>query len=305
MEREEASRLLDIAAGICVTKHCGQRDKMGHAYFMHPMRVAMRCASDEEKMVALLHDVIEDCGVTAYELVAEGFPQEVVDAVLAVTRRAGESYEDFVARAKAKPLAREVKKHDLEDNLDIFRLDEFTPDMAARYAKYLAAYRFLQSDEAQAEIETVEDEPAEDAPAEEEAKPTVKTIDDLYSELRAQQMLHLKARSVYTGGTDYMRNRLIIRDKDKTVIDESSVYNTILVLGRKLGFDAIDAAGVEAKKGRYSYRLVCSSTASESYKRHNSGWYVLSNVPVVSAAVALNELFELLNVRYIACVLDR
>lgn len=134
MEREEAARLLDKAAMICVAKHCGQRDKMGRAYF--------------------LHDVVEDCGVTAYELVAEGFPQEVVDAVLAVTRRAGESYEDFVARAKANPLAREVKKHDLEDNLDIFRLDTFTPDMAARYAKYLAAYRFLQSEEVPAEKET-------------------------------------------------------------------------------------------------------------------------------------------------------
>lgn len=154
MEREEAARLLDKAAMICVAKHCGQRDKMGRAYFLHPMRVAMRCASDEQRMVALLHDVVEDCGVTAYELVAEGFPQEVVDAVLAVTRRAGESYEDFVARAKANPLAREVKKHDLEDNLDIFRLDTFTPDMAARYAKYLAAYRFLQSDGATAEEET-------------------------------------------------------------------------------------------------------------------------------------------------------
>ena len=59
-----------------------------------------------------------------------------------------------MARAKVNPLAREVKKHDLEDNLDIFRLDAFTPEMAARYAKYLAAYRFLQSDEAPAEEET-------------------------------------------------------------------------------------------------------------------------------------------------------
>ena len=88
MEREEAARLLDIAAEICVTKHCEQRDKMGHAYFMHPMRVALRCATDEQKMVAMLHDVIEDCGVTADDLREAGFPAEVIEGVLAVTRLA-------------------------------------------------------------------------------------------------------------------------------------------------------------------------------------------------------------------------
>ena len=107
------------------------------------MRVAMRCHSDEEKMVALLHDTIEDTDVTAEYLLAEGFPQSVVDGILSVTKREGESYEDFVARAKQNPLGRVVKLHDLEDNLDIFRLTTLDADMAARYNKYLTARRFL------------------------------------------------------------------------------------------------------------------------------------------------------------------
>lgn len=135
--------MLDKAALICVTKHAGQRDKMGCAYFQHPMRVAMRCHTDEEKMVALLHDTIEDTDVTAEYLLAEGFPQSVVDGILSVTKRPGESYEEFVARAKRNPLGRVVKLHDLEDNLDIFRLTELDADMTARYNKYLAARRFL------------------------------------------------------------------------------------------------------------------------------------------------------------------
>lgn len=143
MNKEESARLLDKAAMICVTKHAGQRDKMGCAYFQHPMRVAMRCHTDEEKMVALLHDTIEDTDVTAEYLLAEGFPQEIVDGVLSVTKREGENYQDFVARAKKNPIGRIVKLHDLEDNLDVFRLDTLTPDMAARYTKYLAAHRFL------------------------------------------------------------------------------------------------------------------------------------------------------------------
>ena len=145
MDKKETARLLDKAALICVSKHAGQRDKMGCAYFQHPMRVAMRCRTDEEKMVALLHDTIEDTDVTAEYLLAEGFPREIVDGVLSVTKREGESYQDFVARAKNNPLGRAVKLHDLEDNLDIFRLDALTPDMAARDTKYLAAHKFLMS----------------------------------------------------------------------------------------------------------------------------------------------------------------
>ena len=144
MEKEQAAKLLDKAALICVSKHSGQRDKVGEAYFQHPMRVAMRCATAEQKMVALLHDVIEDCGVTAEDLLTEGFPQEVVDGILSVTKRPGESYEEFVERAKQNPLGRVVKLHDLEDNLNVLRLDHFDADMAARYNKYLAARRSLQ-----------------------------------------------------------------------------------------------------------------------------------------------------------------
>ena len=143
MTKEESAILLDKAAKICVLKHAGQRDKTGAAYFQHPMRVAMKCSTDEEKMVALLHDTIEDTDVTAEYLLNEGFPQYIVDGILSVTKREGESYEDFVARAKENPLGRVVKLHDLEDNLNIFRLDSVSPEMAARFTKYLAAHRFL------------------------------------------------------------------------------------------------------------------------------------------------------------------
>ena len=143
MNKEETTKLLDKAALICVTKHAGQCDKAGSAYFQHPVRVAMRCRTDEEKIVALLHDTIEDTDVTPEYLLAEGFPQTIVDGILSVTKRDGESYEDFVARAKRNPLGRVVKLHDLEDNLDIFRLTVLDADMAARYNKYLAAHRFL------------------------------------------------------------------------------------------------------------------------------------------------------------------
>lgn len=145
MDNITSAELLDKAAFICVTKHAGQRDKTGQSYFQHPMRVAMRCKTDEEKMVALLHDTIEDTDVTAEYLLAEGFPENVVEGILSVTKREGESYADFVARAGQNPLGRVVKLHDLEDNLDVFRLDVLTPEMASRFNKYLTAYRYLKS----------------------------------------------------------------------------------------------------------------------------------------------------------------
>ena len=145
MNKDEYAILLDKAALICVTEHQGQRDKMGCAYFQHPMRVAMRCSTDDEKVVALLHDTVEDTDVTPEYLLSEGFPQYIVDAILSVTKRDGESYEDFVARAKKNPIGRVVKIHDLEDNLDVMRLDEVSPEMAARFTKYLKALRFLKS----------------------------------------------------------------------------------------------------------------------------------------------------------------
>lgn len=144
MTREESAALLDKAAKICVDSHCGQRDKTGKAYFLHPMRVAMRCDSDEQKMAALLHDTIEDTDVTPEYLLAEGFPQHIVDAVLSVTKIEGESYEDFVQRAGRNPIGRMVKLHDLEDNLDTLRLDEVSPSMATRFTKYLKALRYLK-----------------------------------------------------------------------------------------------------------------------------------------------------------------
>ena len=145
MSKEEYAKLLDKAALICISKHQGQRDKIGCAYFQHPMRVAMRCSTDDEKIVAVLHDTIEDTDVTPEYLLSEGFPQYIVDAILSVTKRDGESYEDFVARAKKNPIGRVVKIHDLEDNLDVMRLDEVSPDMAARFTKYLKALPSLKS----------------------------------------------------------------------------------------------------------------------------------------------------------------
>ena len=105
--------------------------------------MAQRCTTPEAKIVALLHDTIEDTDVTPQILLDAGIPQEIVDAVLSVTRNPGESYSDFIQRAALNPLGLEVKLADLEDNMDIRRLQEITDNDVARLRKYLNAWRFL------------------------------------------------------------------------------------------------------------------------------------------------------------------
>ena len=110
--------LLRKAEDVAVAAHAGQRDKTGHPFSDHLRRVAEKVGGREQKMVAYLHDIVEKAdGWSLDRLSAEGFPQAVVEAVDAMTKREGEDYLDFVRRAIANPLARPVKRADLEDNL--------------------------------------------------------------------------------------------------------------------------------------------------------------------------------------------
>lgn len=106
------------AEEIAVAAHAGQDDKTGHPFSDHLRRVAEKVGGREQKMVAYLHDIVEKAdGWSLDRLAGEGFPPTVIDAVDAMTRRDGEDYPDFVRRAIANPLARPVKRADLEDNL--------------------------------------------------------------------------------------------------------------------------------------------------------------------------------------------
>lgn len=139
------NELYDHALRIAIRVHDGQKDKSGREYIMHPIRVAERCKDPRAKIVALLHDTIEDTGVTPDYLHSKGFPDEIIEGVLSVTKREGESYEDFVRRAALNPLGREVKRADLEDNMDIRRLETISDEDVTRLRKYLKAWHYLNS----------------------------------------------------------------------------------------------------------------------------------------------------------------
>jgi (p)ppGpp synthase/HD superfamily hydrolase len=136
---------LERAIAIATEAHRGQKDKVGQPYILHPLRVMFRVGSDTERIVAVLHDVLEDTPWTADQLRAEGFSEEVLQALANVTKRDGESYESFVLRAGSHPVSKAVKRADLEDNMDLRRLEEVTEKDAERLRRYVRAWRSLNS----------------------------------------------------------------------------------------------------------------------------------------------------------------
>lgn len=140
------NELYDLALRIAIQAHKGQTDKSGREYVMHPIRVAERCANPKAKIAALLHDTIEDTYVTVDDLRKEGFPQEIIDAVLSVTKREGEDYDDFIRRAATNEIGKEVKIADLEDNMDIRRLKEISDDDVKRLRKYLRCWQYMKKE---------------------------------------------------------------------------------------------------------------------------------------------------------------
>ena len=136
-------RLLGRAARIAAVAHEHQVDKAGEAYILHPLRLMARVQTNDERIVALLHDVVEDSDWTLDALRAEGFPSRIVDAIGRLTNREEESYDDFISRVLANPLAARVKLLDIEDNMDMTRLGDLTDKDLERLRKYHAARQRL------------------------------------------------------------------------------------------------------------------------------------------------------------------
>ena len=134
---------LEKAIKLAVLSHEGQLDKAGSPYILHPLRMMFRFQNEALQMVAVLHDVVEDTEVSLEQLQEEGYPEEVITGVQAMTRRDDESYDEFIERAASNALARQVKKADLEDNMDVLRLKNIGPKDFERLARYRKSWHKL------------------------------------------------------------------------------------------------------------------------------------------------------------------
>lgn len=118
---------LEQAIALAALLHEGQRDKAGAPYILHPLRVMAKFKTLEEQRVAVLHDVMEDNGMTREVPLRRGLPEAEVEAIDALSKRQEEhgseaGYMAFVERVAGNPLARRIKLADLADNMDTARL---------------------------------------------------------------------------------------------------------------------------------------------------------------------------------------
>ena len=137
---------IESAIQIAVAAHAGIKDKGGKPYILHPIKVMMRVETEEEQIVAILHDVVEDTDWTFDALRNEGFSETVIEALETVTKQSeDEDYEDFIKRSLRNDIGRKVKIADLRENLDVTRIGELSEKDIKRINKYKKALQTLKT----------------------------------------------------------------------------------------------------------------------------------------------------------------
>lgn len=137
---------LDKAIQIASNVHSNQTDKAGKPYILHPLRVMFKMDTEPEMIVAVLHDIMEDCkGITAYYLEKEGFHEEIVNTLIILNKHNYINYKDYIYAVAKDPIARKVKLVDIEDNIDALRLKTIEDKDLQRIKKYHWAYNYLNS----------------------------------------------------------------------------------------------------------------------------------------------------------------
>ena len=131
------------AMRLAFDAHKDQPDKIGLPYIYHPLHLAEQMETEDEIVVALLHDVVEDTKYTFDDIRAWGFPEKVIEALTLLTHDDAEPYLDYVARLKGNAIARKVKLADLRHNSDLTRLDVVGEKDLERVRKYAAAIKLL------------------------------------------------------------------------------------------------------------------------------------------------------------------
>lgn len=138
--------LLEKSIILATKKHSGQTDKGGQPYILHPLRVMNDCNTIETKIVAVLHDILEDTDTTTKDLL-EFLPEYLINSIVILTRNKNESYEDYIKRISKNYYATQVKLMDLEDNMNLDRLEHIEMRDMKRYLKYRKAKEYLEMKE--------------------------------------------------------------------------------------------------------------------------------------------------------------
>lgn len=138
-------RVLKAAIRLAHDAHQGQVDKAGQAYILHPLRVLHAVNSLDGKIVAILHDTLEDTWVNLWHLHHIGLHALHLNALIALSKQPGESRFQALKRTLTNPLACYVKYADVCDNMNLARLDKIAAEDLRRYQSYLIIFEILQN----------------------------------------------------------------------------------------------------------------------------------------------------------------
>ena len=127
---------LEQAIAFAAKQHAGQVDKANAPYILHPLRVMLNVPTIQHKIVAVLHDILEDTETTIEDLYQFGFQEHLIDAIVALTKKQGETRLEAAQRARQNPIARVVKLADINDNMDLSRISSPTSKDFERLNEY-------------------------------------------------------------------------------------------------------------------------------------------------------------------------
>ena len=137
------TQLTKVAMRVAYEAHHGQVDKAGVPYIFHPVHLAEQMTDEYTTITALLHDVMEDTSITVDYLAEQGFPDEVLEALLLLTHDQSVTYTDYILALKGNDIAKAVKNADLRHNSDVTRLCVVSEQARARAEKYAQALALL------------------------------------------------------------------------------------------------------------------------------------------------------------------
>lgn len=141
----DLNKQLEIAIQIACDSHKGQLDKSGSPYILHPLHIMNSVDGLDYKIVAVLHDVIEDTLLTYDDLISKGIDKEFVDSILILTKEDLDSYMEYIEKISHNKYATVVKIEDLKHNMDLTRLNrKITNKDLERNKKYMKAYFYLK-----------------------------------------------------------------------------------------------------------------------------------------------------------------
>ena len=119
--------MLEKAIELALKYHKGQiKNGTGEEFILHVLRVMLKMDTEDEKISAVLHDIIEKTNCTLEDLKQQGFSNKIINTVEALSKRKGEDYSEYIKRVKKDTDAVKIKIADLEDNMDLKNTKELT-----------------------------------------------------------------------------------------------------------------------------------------------------------------------------------